>query len=484
MKGFPKIAVAGILLVIIVTGIFWLEPGQSLQRGMVIATAVPVEVDLQMGDFGVDSRYIPSASIIAFHPGNEVAEPLILTQDFHSARSSQVSYDGTLLAFSGQKMEGDSWQIYILDLQSRELRQVTNSPGNCTDPTWLPDGRILFSLLSEEETAGPIHVLYRCETDGSSMERLMFHPNSAIASSVFQDGRILVQSQQKHPELGYKKLLAMRTDGTKAELFFDPDPGSSMLSRALETTDGRMYFVEKRVEGSAGGNLVSISKGNPMSYRRNHSVGVDGEFYSVYPAVNGDLYVSYRQKPADLFGIGLFDVQNNSIRDITKMNDKFHLLEPVLLESRRLPMKLPEIVDHAKEKGTLLCLDTNLSADSVTRAKDDDRRTDKVQVYGLEGLLGEISVEKDGSFYIEVDADTPVRFQTVDAEGELLHGPSAWIWVRPNEKRSCIGCHEDRALAPENKVPQALYAGMVSIPEGIRTQAVDVKGKHMKEYEE
>ena len=82
------------------------------------------------------------------------------------------------------------------------------------------------------------------------------------------------------------------------------------------------------------------------------------------------------------------------------------------------------------------------------------------------------------SFYIELDADMPVRFQTIDKDGEVLRGPSAWIWLRPGERRSCIGCHEDRELAPENKVPEALYTGIVSLPQGTRTESIVFKGTY------
>ena len=106
-----------------------------------------------------------------------------------------------------------------------------------------------------------------------------------------------------------------------------------------------------------------------------------------------------------------------------------------------------------------------------------ENKTYKVQVFGIDGLLGEVRTEDDGSFYIEINADMPVRFKTLNEAGEILRGPSDWVWVRPNERRSCIGCHEDRELAPENKVPLALYNGMVSLPEGTKSEPVVLSKK-------
>ena len=67
--------------------------------------------------------------------------------------------------------------------------------------------------------------------------------------------------------------------------------------------------------------------------------------------------------------------------------------------------------------------------------------------------------------------------ESTTAASWAVRGPSSWIWIRPGEKRSCIGCHEDPELAPENKVPDALYAGLISLPDGTRTEAIVLNGK-------
>jgi hypothetical protein len=204
------------------------------------------------------------------------------------------------------------------------------------------------------------------------------------------------------------------------------------------------------------------------------------EFHSLYPCSDGTLLVSCRESGKQPFGLYTFNAGNATRTSLVYLNDGSHIIEPVVLESHPLPRKLPLSVDMAKEKGTLLCLNTDLSIDPVKSVDNEDGKTEKVQVWGMEGMLGEAPVEKDGSFYIEIDADTPVRFQTLNSKGEVLRGPSSWIYVRPNEKRSCIGCHEDPELAPENKVPEALYAGRVSLPEGKRTEAIVLNEKHRR----
>jgi hypothetical protein len=209
----------------------------------------------------------------------------------------------------------------------------------------------------------------------------------------------------------------------------------------------------------------------------NLSEDIPGTFNSVSSGQEGTLLVSYKKENDGAFGLHIFDPQKPELSEVKYSNPDYHIIEPVLVSERQVPMKLPEIVDESKEKGRLLCLNTDLSMDNLESGENDSKKTAKVQIYDLEKMIGEVPVEEDGSFYIEIDADTPVRFQTVDAQGEILRGPSSWIWVRPNEKRSCVGCHADHELAPPNTVPDALYAGMTKFPEGERTEEIIINGK-------
>jgi hypothetical protein len=38
------------------------------------------------------------------------------------------------------------------------------------------------------------------------------------------------------------------------------------------------------------------------------------------------------------------------------------------------------------------------------------------------------------------------------------------MWLRPNERRGCVGCHEDHELVPDNRVPLSVKKPPVKIP--------------------
>jgi len=59
-------------------------------------------------------------------------------------------------------------------------------------------------------------------------------------------------------------------------------------------------------------------------------------------------------------------------------------------------------------------------------------------------ILGYAAVEPDGSFQINIPANTPVAFSVLDAQGHAFQVHTNWIQARPGEVRSCDGCHSPR----------------------------------------
>jgi len=81
--------------------------------------------------------------------------------------------------------------------------------------------------------------------------------------------------------------------------------------------------------------------------------------------------------------------------------------------------------------------------------------------------MGVVEIEKDGSFQLKITADTPFQIRTLDENNKVLQGPCAWIWLRPNERRGCVGCHEDPELVPDNIVPFAVKKAPIILPKHI-----------------
>ncbi len=65
-------------------------------------------------------------------------------------------------------------------------------------------------------------------------------------------------------------------------------------------------------------------------------------------------------------------------------------------------------------------------------------------------ILGYAPIEPDGSFKLQVPADTALALSVVDAKGRNIQTHLNWIQVRPGERRTCDGCHSPRRGASLN----------------------------------
>ncbi|OVE81254.1 hypothetical protein BVY04_03685 [bacterium M21] len=68
--------------------------------------------------------------------------------------------------------------------------------------------------------------------------------------------------------------------------------------------------------------------------------------------------------------------------------------------------------------------------------------------FDAKGILGEVDVHADGSAMFEVPARTPIYLQLIDENGYVAQTMRSWTTLMPNEKFSCVGCHEDKNSAP------------------------------------
>ena len=444
MRGWGEIY--GLLggLILISLSLFTVSCSNEItQDGRVVFTQIPVDEvsddQLSKNDF----RYTPKMKIAIAELKTPLENIQILTEDFCSARAPEISFEGTMMVFSGQKGAEEPWQIWKLNLSDKSVTQITESRTNCTDPTWLPDGRIAFSKLVTDDKALKYHALFTIGQDGCCEERISFQPHEDLNASVMNDGRILFASKQVFPENGPLKYLAMRPDGTKAELFYLPENEEKSLGKASDNFNGKVLFTES-------GNLTSVKFSRPLHTNNTLRANDLGLIQSVFSMGNEDVLISIKKPTERSFGLMVVGISKSDSENFYFNNSEYHSIEPIIVIPRSIPKKLPSRVNASVESGYFICMDSENSEIEI------DGETFKVQVLGMTKVLGETVVEDDGSFYLELIADRPVRFQTLNDSGEILRGPSSWMWVRPNERRGCVGCHENREIAPGNAVPKAI----------------------------
>jgi len=406
----------------------------------------------------------PRSRIVVLDTEKPAKSVKVISSAFYSARSPEISFDGKSLLFTARQKQNDPWQIWEMNLGNGKIRKVTSSPKDCIDPAYLPSGRIVFSRLAESSRQKREHALFTCNPDGTDSRQITFNPVNYLASTVLRDGRLLAISNRIYPDPGNVMLTVLRPDGTKADMFYKGTTGSILQGRVRETLDGRLIFIESEKAGSEKGIVKTISYNQPLHTGINLTSENNGDFLSVFPRVSGNLLISYRPANSDRYAIYEADAENKIPGRLVFSDPGYDAVEVVALEKRERPKKLPSEVDMEVKTGLILCQDINFTGMQSPDINTPYHKAVNIEILGMDSTLGVVQVEKDGSFYLKVIADTPFRIQTLDVDGHVSGGPSDWLYLRPNERRGCIGCHEDPEMVPENRIPLSVKKAPVVIP--------------------
>lgn len=419
-----------------------------------------------------DSRYIDGCQILSLSTANlstakKEAAVLVLTGEFLSARDPDISFDGKHIMFAGKQKQGDNWQIWQMDIDGRNKKQITTAQTDCISPLYIgslfhlddkaPTRRIAYMGTFDGKKA-----LISCNMDGAHAYRISFNEYAEFAPYVMPNGRILYSSAKSN---GNIEILAVNIDGTDLMGYLTRPyiPGNKTMVRAGQGS--RVYFIKSHAkEPLSGGKLSYVNQRRPFRSYSPLGTSVNGFFHSPCPLPDGRLLVSYRNQKIDsLYGLYMVDPQSGKLNRKVYSSKSYHCIDAKVLAPRPAVKGRSSFVDLNRKTGVLYCVDVYISQDP--RIKKLARGSIKY-VRVIEGSgkhLGSAPVEADGSFHIEVPAQTALRFELLDKTGNSLASQHTWSWVMPRESRGCIGCHEDRELSPPNRLSQAIVKPAVKV---------------------
>jgi len=408
-------------------------------------------------------RFPSGSRIVRLKNGNSTPENL--TPIFFGAADPRISFDGSKVLFAGKKDAAATWQIWEMNTDGTGQRQVTHCDGNCLAPAYLPRDAIAFSGEVRDADGSRAYQIHFAKLDGSDVHPITFGPGDYELETVLQNGLILVSARSPLKARGEfessRNLYTLRPDGSGLAAFRCDHEGPAIRSQAEELDDGSVVFVKNTVLGSeAGGDLVAIRRGAT----HNSALGPESTLsWSPRHLEAARLIVARRvsaPRAAGKFDLYSFDLDHGKLQGPIYKDSQFSSIEAVPVAAHPAPRWYWSTLDPEAKVGYFICLDASLSADApkgrlaplstAVRVLALDPATRK------EISLGEAPVERDGSFYIAVPPDRPVRFELLNTDAKVVRAQQSWIWARPAEEHGCVGCHEDRAVAPENRWPLAL----------------------------
>jgi hypothetical protein len=458
----------------------------------IVLTQVPVRSGRSALDWNggglARSDWFDGARLVLVSPDGQVSP---LSAGFHSACDPNVSFDGRNLLFAGKQRRQSAWRIWEAGLDGRQLRPITPEHLNARSPIHVST---LFTLDSREpwftavfvaaentvNEAGlaPVSSLYNIKLDGTELRRLTFSPNNDFDPFQMWDGRVIYSAERYSRESGAGSgrvgLCAIHLEGADME-FYGGESGGRIQQMSCATERGRIVFVEsERATRDGAGQLACIEEQRP--HRTYQPLTKDAGQVFLYPSPLRDNCVLVSRKPAarkGSWGVFRFDLETQRCEAVFDDPHR-HDVQAVAVQPGTRPDGHSTVVNTSSNTGTFYALNC-YETDSRLAPHLQPGMIKRIRL--IEGvprsasrpfnsrlpnepfvprrLIGEAPVEADGSFNVEVPADTPLLLQILDERGLALR-TCGWIWVKPKETRGCIGCHEDPERIPENQYVMAL----------------------------
>lgn len=457
---------------------------------------LPKLVYLERVTYGHDSMMYEKAGsndavIKSFDPVTKQVEPIF---DFKSAGKNALAHEINLTFDSRTIYIGGGGWVSAVNSDGTNYRQITTGQS----PSEMPDGRIVFfdNDVGQAPCKGPDsrRLLFICDPDGKNRKLLSANTCIDTAPTVMNDGRIIFTRW----DYGVNKnvfnrhaLWTQNPDGSGIDLYFGNtviDPRSFCRPRQIP---GRPEVLT--IFGPHHANLTGLlglvwngegkEAQDGLGFRRithdTASVGDKPQVWSYqdpYPLNEQLFLVTYGGRPGHKCALYLYDRSGNRKCVLEASGNRgIHTAQPFMGKSR--PPVIPDRsvaenwkagVDlHARllndpdwtQKGTLMLQDVYLGLEPEIKrgqVKYLAVMEQPAQSHGRGGaigvgtiwyvnrLVGLVPVEEDGSAYFDVPALRSLYFHVLDKDGKMLMTQGSDFHVMPGEKRSCMGCHEQR----------------------------------------
>ena len=402
------------------------------------------------------------------------------------------------------------WEIHVDGSGLKQL--TTLAGVDDFDPIYLGDDRIAFVSGREPKyvmcNKHLSHNLYRMEADGANVVQIGKSTLFEGHPSLMPDGRILYYRwEYVDRDFGDAQgLWTVDPEGTGHTVYYGNNtssPGGVVDGHAVPGTPyvvgnfvachdrpwGAVALLDHRLAfDGPGAVLQTWPTGLESWVRVNNYVNYDFDIFGstspkhedpyplVEPAtgVGGRYFLCSRQVVGEHMAIYLLDAQNGSETPVyDEGSGSVGCFDPMPLAAHPRPntVTVPRKYDNSDSR--VYIMDVYKSTHMAGVAKGDvkylrvvespEKRYYSSQVWSAQGIeapgvnwdsfetkriLGTVPVDPDGSANFMVPANRFVFFQLLDANGMMIQSMRSGTIFQAGESQGCIGCHENRGLAP------------------------------------
>ena len=355
--------------------------------------------------------------------------------------------------------------LYRVNIQNKEVRQLTFEQDSDWHPRVLPSGQIMY--VRWEYTDSPHYftrILFSMNPDGTNQKELWgsgsYFPTAFVWPRPVPDSpsKVLgiVSGHHAKSETGRLMLIDPQL-GRKYPFRHKPD--DKIWGEEKASIDIHPEVFPAEVTGCVQ-EMPGWGRDVVGNVRDNQGGGQKYTFGTPWPLSDKYFLVSVNGVPGTKrWVLALVDAFDNMT--VVYEDPKYDIFEPIPFVATK---KAPVITDRT-EKGkpaTIFCSDIYYGPGlkNIPKGKVKSLRIFSYhygfiksgghESVGLESswdikrILGTVPVEDDGSFSFECPANTPISIQPLDKDGAALAIMRSWMTAMPGEGLSCIGCHENQ----------------------------------------
>ncbi|MBN2475477.1 MAG: PD40 domain-containing protein [Pirellulales bacterium] len=403
-----------------------------------------------------------------------------------TVRDPQVHYDGRTILFSYRRGDSEHFHLYEIQSDGSGLRQLTDGPYDDFEPTYLPDGRIMFCSSRCNRWVNcwytPVAVLHACDADGGNIRTISANIEHDNTPWPLPDGRVIYQRWEyvDRSRVAFHHLWTANPDGTAQMIYYgNLHPGTLMIdAKPIPGTENQVVAVFSPGHGQrehAGALAIVTPKAGPDDLGSARTITKDTDYRDPYP-LSEDCFLAARG--ATLLAV---DGRGRS-RELYRLPPELqqagvHCHEPRPLRPRPRERVIPCKAAARQPTGRLILSNVYSGRRMEGVEPGDIRRLLVLETlpkpinysgkmppmsfggtYTLERVVGTVPVEPDGSAYMELPALRSFFFVALDENNNSVKRMHSFLTVMPDETTSCVGCHEHRTRTPANPGRNALAA--------------------------
>ena len=401
---------------------------------------------------------------------------VLLYDERGGIRNPQVHYDGKKILMSYRPGGTHVQHLYEIDIDGTNLRQLTDGIFDDIEPTYTPDGTIIFCSARSKRFVAcwhtPVATLFRMDADGQNIRILSSSLEHDNTPWMLPDGRVLYTRWEyvDRSQLDYHHLWVMNPDGTQQTVYYgNTNPGGLMIgAKPIPNTDKvATTFAPGHGGIDHAGQLAIISpKKGPDDLGSMRLIGT-GWFKSPYPFSEECFLACNNDTIWIIDGNGHFEPLFHLPQELQDLN--FAVNEPRPVVPRPCEATLVDRTDLSQSTGFVVLQDAHLGRAlhglepgtiknllvlrQLPKPINFSGGMEPLTINGsftLAEILGTIPVAADGSAFAELPALQSIFFVALDENDIAVKRMHSFLTLQPGETLACIGCHEERIDAPSN----------------------------------